>query len=85
MASKKYIKKAVNNMVFDIVEECFSIQLFDDAKIEQTNAIISEAADFQDSILAKINQAKNKSEFKSINETIENTALEFITKLNSLN
>lgn len=85
MASKKYIKKAVNNMVFDIVEECFSIQLFDDAKIEQTNAIISEAADFQDAILAEINKAKTKKDFAPINTKIEDTALEFITKLNSLN
>ena len=60
MASRKYLKKALNNMVFDIVEECFTIQLFDENKAEKTNVIITEAADFQDAILAEINKAKTK-------------------------
>ena len=85
MASRKYLKKALNNMVFDIVEECFTIQLFDENKAEKTNVIITEAADFQDAILAEINKAKTKKDFAPINSRIEETALEFITKLNSLN
>ncbi|MBI1836058.1 MAG: hypothetical protein HYR91_02210 [Flavobacteriia bacterium] len=85
MASRKYIKKALNNMVFDIVEECFTIQLFDETKIEKTNVIINEAADFQDAILAQISKAKTKQDFAPINSKIEESALEFINKLNSLN
>lgn len=85
MASRKYIKKALNNMVFDIVEECFTIQLFDENKAEKTNVIINEAADFQDAILAEINKAKSKKDFAPINAKIEESALEFISKLNSLN
>jgi hypothetical protein len=85
MASRKYLKKALNNMVFDIVEECFTIQLFDENKAEKTNVIITEAADFQDAILAEINKAKTKKDFAPINSKIEESALEFITKLNSLN
>ena len=32
MSSKRDIKKEVNNMVFDVVEECFSLQLYDASK-----------------------------------------------------
>jgi len=72
-------------MVFDIVEECFTIQLFDETKTEKTNVIINEAADFQDAVLAEISKAKTKQDFAPINTKIEESALEFINKLNSLN
>jgi hypothetical protein len=35
MASRKYLKKALNNMVFDIVEECFTIQILDESKTKE--------------------------------------------------
>jgi hypothetical protein len=85
MASKRDIKRNVNNMVFDIVDECFSIQLWDESKTEKADAIIDEAADFQDAILSKINQAKSKGDFKVISKEIEEAAIEFVHKLNSLN
>lgn len=85
MASKRMLKKNVNDMVIDIVEECFTLQLFDDKKTKKTDALIDEAADFQDDILKKINQAKNKADFRSITAEIETKADQFVEKLNALN
>jgi len=85
MASKRILKKGLNDMIIDIVEECFTLQLFDDKKTEATEKLIDEAADFQDNILSKINTAKNKADFKSVTAEIETKAVEFVEKLNALN
>ncbi len=85
MASKKYLKRNLNNMVFDIVEECFMIQLMDPAKGEKCEALIDEAANLQDAMLVKINAAKNKADFRPLRAEIEQAAVDFIQKLNGLN
>ena len=85
MASKKILKKNLNNMVFDIVEECFSMQMWNPEKTSQTEGIINSAANFQDEMLTKINAAKSKSDFRPIRSEIENAAVDFIKKLNDLN
>ena len=54
MASKRTIKRDVNNMVFDIVDECFMFLINDGSKTEAAEAIIDSAADFQEEILSKI-------------------------------
>ncbi len=84
MASRKDLKRNLNNMVFDIVEECFTIQLMDESKFAVADEMIDKAANFQEAMLTKINGAKTKADFRPICEEIENTAIEFITKLNAL-
>ncbi len=85
MASKRYIKRNVNNLVFDVVEECFTMQLFKPELTEKADAIIDQAANFQDQILEKINAAKTKADFRPIQEEIEKGAIDFIQQLNGLN
>jgi hypothetical protein len=85
MASKRYIKRNVNNLVFDVVEECFTMQLFNPELTEKADAIIDQAANFQDQILEKINAAKTKADFRPIQEEIEKGAIDFIQQLNGLN
>jgi len=85
MASKRILKRNVNAMIFDVVEECFTVQLMDDRKMEVTDKVIDEAADFQDEILSKINAAKNKADFKSLHENINAKHIDFVQKLNGLN
>ncbi len=72
-------------MVFDIVEECFSMQMWNPEKTTQTEEIIDSAANFQDEMLTKINTAKSKADFRPIRSEIENAAVDFINKLNDLN
>ena len=85
MSSKRILKRNLNNMVIEIVEECFTVQMFDETKATSSDKLIEEAAAFQDSILSEINKAKTKKDFAPITSKIENSALEFITKLNELN
>jgi hypothetical protein len=85
MASKRYIKRNVNNLVFDVVEECFTMQLFNPELTEKADKIIDQAAEFQDRMLEKINAAKTKADFRPIQEEIEKGAIDFIQQLNGLN
>lgn len=84
MASRRILKKNLNNMIIDIVEECFTIQLMDQSKVEKADAVIDEAANFQDKMLSKINLAKSKADFSPITGEIEEAAEKFVKKLNSL-
>jgi hypothetical protein len=85
MASRRTLKRNLNGMVFDIVEECFTVQLFDPSKTEKADQIIDEAASFQDTMLSKINKAKTRADFQPIQAEFEAAAENFILKLNGLN
>jgi hypothetical protein len=85
MASKRIFKKHLNEMVYDIVEECFYLQLTDESKIKKTDKLIDEAAIFQDDILSRIYKSKSKKEFSEISTHVNEKAKYFVEKLNELN
>ncbi len=85
MASRRILKRNLNGMIFDIVEECFTLQLFDPSKTEEADQIIDEAASFQDEMLSKINKAKTRADFQPIEAEFETAAENFVVKLNALN
>jgi hypothetical protein len=84
MASKRNFKKDLNYMVFDVVEECFSVQLYDDKKTESTNKLIDDAILFRNNMTAKIHAAKSKKDFPAIRLEVEEAAVDFIHKINGL-
>lgn len=84
MANVRELKKEVNNMIYDVVEECYSLQLFDDSKTKKTDDFIDEAADFQEEIMAEIKKATKKSDYQKIREKVDKTAEEWVKKLNRL-
>lgn len=84
MASVRKLKKEVNDMVFDVVEECYSIQLYDESKTEVTDKFIEEAVVFLNAMISKINSAKSKEEYRQIVKECEEQAESWIEKLNSL-
>jgi len=84
MANKRDLKKMVNAMVFDVVEEAFNVQLYDPKKEEASEKFIDTVADFHDAILTRINQAKSKPEFRQIREDIEQQAVDFIQDVHNM-
>ena len=85
MASKRTFKRHLNEMVFDIVEECFYLQLTDESKIKKSDKLIDEAATFQDDVLSRIYKSKSKKEFSEISAHVNEKAKYFVEKLNDLN
>jgi len=72
-------------MVYDIVEECFYLQLTDESKMKDTDKLIDEAATFQDDILSRIYKSKSKKDFSEISVQVNEKAQYFVEKLNKLN
>lgn len=84
MANKREIKKIVNNVIFDIVEDSYSVQLFNESKAEESNKIIDAAAAVQDEFLSRISRAKVKADFKGIYEDFEAKTDELYDRVNKM-
>ena len=84
MSNKRILKRNINEMVFDVVEECFHHQMLDESKAPATEKLITEAASFQDVILGRMHKAKGKAEFRAIVADVEEKADHFVDALNSI-
>jgi len=84
MANKRVIKKQINGMIVDVLDVCFSVQLYEPAKTPATEKLIEEALTFGDEILAKVHAAKSKKDFPAIRQQMENKGIYFVEELNGL-
>ena len=84
MASIKNLKKDINYVLGDIIDECIVSVTGDQKKIE---AIVDEAIVIFDELIAKVNAKnieKKKAHFKAIEEELEKKATKLLTKVNKL-
>lgn len=84
MASKRLIKKQLNGMIVDVLDECFSIQLYNESKTDVTNKLIEEALVFGDEVLTKIHTAKTKKDYPAIRQMMEDKGVYFVEELNGI-
>lgn len=85
MANKRTLKKNINAMVVDVIDECIYIQDNNPKKLEASEILINEVIQTYNELLSKINQAKGKADFVSIVQSYEEQSDQFIDKLNALN
>lgn len=71
-------------MIVDVLDECFSVQLYNESKTEATDKLIEEVLTFGDDMLAKIHQAKSKKDYPAIRQEMEDKGIYFIEELNGL-
>lgn len=92
MANKRMIKKDINSVLGNVLEECYSEILNNPGvKEKEINAIIDDAVDLADDLISRVNSARNiaatkerKKHFHKIAEELEDKAIGFIEKLNKL-
>ena len=88
MASIKNLKKDINYVLGDIIEECYTWEMLNPkADKKATEKIIDEAIEAFDSLIEKINLKKvenSKAHFKTITSELEDTANKLIEKVNNL-
>ena len=85
MANKRNLKKNINSLVFDVIDECIYLQENRTDKFESCEKLIDEVVNYYNEALSKINSAKNKTDYRSIAIELDDKAEKFIEKLNSLN
>ncbi|TYA71349.1 hypothetical protein [Seonamhaeicola marinus] len=88
MANKRNLKKDINNVLGDIIEEVYVWEMENtDKGTEGSEAIIDEAIQTFDDLIAKVN-AKNvenvKAHFKTISAELEDKGKSLLDKLNKL-
>ncbi len=85
MSSIKDLKKSVKKMVIAILDDCDYIMESGGKNADKADKLIDQAVDFHDEMIAKINKANTKADFRSLKEEIEKKAVEFVDALNALN
>jgi len=88
MASIRNLKKDINYVLGDIIEECYTWELLNPkADTKKSEAIIDEAIAAFDNLIDKIHLKdvdKKKNHFKNIEAELEKTADKLIGKVNKL-
>lgn len=88
MPSKRDLKKDINNVLGDIIEEVYVWEYQNtDRDTKDSEAIIDEVIETFDGLIAKVNErnVENvKAHFKSISTELEDKGKSFLDKINKL-
>jgi hypothetical protein len=88
MASIKNLKKDINYVLGDIIEECYTWEMLNPKSDKKASeALIDEVIEAFDMLVVKINAnnvENKKAHFKALNVELEETALRLIEKVNKL-
>ncbi|NQY66827.1 MAG: hypothetical protein HRT72_03785 [Flavobacteriales bacterium] len=89
MANKRNLKKAVNELIFDIIEECFSAEIDNPEKnTKDANSIIEEAVQLRNTLISKISskvdQKERKKHFASITDGLSEGVNALLAKVDKL-
>ncbi|WP_445725626.1 hypothetical protein [Flavobacterium sp.] len=88
MASIKNLKKDINYILGDVIEECYTWEMFNPkADKKESEAIINDAIDAFDSLIEMVNSKKveNKKEhFKNVQNSLLVAASGLVERINKL-
>ena len=88
MASVKNLKKDINYVLGDVIEECYMWELINPkADAKKAQAVINETIESFDGLITRVNDKKveNKNaHFKSVQSDLETVASGLLEKLNKL-
>lgn len=84
MANKRFLKKALNYMIEEIVNDCFTAQSYDPSTEEATDAIIAQAMALKTKATSKMRAAKNKQEMTAVVEEIKTASEKLFEKMENL-
>ena len=57
MASKRLLKKSINNLTYDLVSECFTYRHFHPEQNSGINDIIADVVKTRNELISRVNQA----------------------------
>lgn len=88
MASIKNLKKDINNVLGDVIEECYMYEIMNPTvDTKKSQAIIDEAVAAFDTLIVKMSDKKvenKKAHFNSVQSDLQATATKLLGKVNKL-
>jgi len=88
MASKRLLKKNINYLFGDLIDECYLWMLVNPEKDSASaNSIVDEAVEHYDEVMQKVNKRKiedSKKYFSQLSAEVEEKANSLVEKINSL-
>jgi len=92
MANRRDLKRNINGLLGDVIEECYETLLTNKGKNEiEIETIIDECVDLADDLIGRVNNLKGiangkpmKLHFHTIATELEDKAVTYINQLNAL-
>jgi hypothetical protein len=92
MASRRIVKKNINGLIGDVIEEYYNSLLNNEVNSEEkVEALVDECVDLADELIAKVNSAKKlktraevKKLFAEVKDKLGDNVIGYIEKLDAL-
>jgi hypothetical protein len=85
MANIRELKKEVNNLVYELISDCFIYSgLHADDKKDKVTAILSEAVNLRNDLIARINNLPGKADPKVVRSHLRMVKSDLIEGVDSL-
>ncbi len=92
MASRRIVKKNINGLIGDVIEEYYNSLLNSEVNSEEkVEALVDECVDLADELIAKVNSAKKlktraevKKLFAEVKDKLGDNVIGYIEKLDAL-
>lgn len=88
MANKRTLKKIVNAIAYDVVDECMYQIDTTSGKEEELLTLLNDAIKFRNEAIVKINASRRtkdaKAAIKSVAASLEESTFQFIDRINKL-
>ena len=85
MASIRELKKNIDYLIYEIISDCFTFsELHPDIRVDELSAVISDAVDFRNDLIARVNNPDGKDNPKIVKayyRKVEKDLLDGVDKL----
>jgi hypothetical protein len=85
MASVRELKKDIDYLVYEVISDCFVFsELHGDIKADELSAIISDAVDFRNDMIARVNNPDGKDNPKIVKAYYKTIQKDLLTGVDNL-
>ena len=85
MASVRELKKDIDYLVYEVISDCFVFSgLHPDIKTDEISALISEAVDFRNDLIARVNNPDGKDNPKIVKAYYKSVEKDLLTGVDKL-
>jgi hypothetical protein len=85
MASVRELKKDIDFLIYEVISDCFTFSaLHPDIKSDELSAVISDAVDFRNDLIARVNNPDGKDNPKIVREYYKKVERDLLTGVDDL-